>query len=72
MKLNEFKEMQRRIDEGIYLAQRRLAIRAREDNQSLVVCREGEIVEIVPDAEGYDDERRAGDPLSKFRYKKLY
>lgn len=72
MKLNEFKEMQRRIDEGIYLAQRRLAIRAREDNQSLVVCREGEIVEIVPDAEEYDDERRAGDPLSKFRYKKLY
>lgn len=71
MKLNEFKDMQRRIDEGIYLAQRRLAIRAREDNESLVVCKEGEIVEIIPDAVEAEGNRRMGDPLYRFRYKKL-
>lgn len=71
MKVNELKDMQRRIDEGIMLAQRRLAVRAREDNQSLVVCQEGEIVEVIPDVDFPEEDNRPGDPLFRFRYKKL-
>lgn len=71
MKTNEIKDMQRRIDDGIMLAQHRLAVRAREDNQSLVVCREGEIVEIVPDVDFQTEDNRPGDPLLRYRYKKL-
>ncbi len=39
-------EMQRRIDEGIRLAQARLVQRARHDDLSLVVMRDGELKEI--------------------------
>lgn len=42
----EVAEMQRKIDEGILRAQERLIERAKHDNLSLVVARDGEVVEI--------------------------
>lgn len=41
--------MQRRIDEGIFLAQRRLVERARLTHSTLVICRKGKVVEVSPD-----------------------
>ena len=49
MSEKEILEMQRRIDEGIRLAQKRLWERARTTQQALVIYDEGEIVEMVPD-----------------------
>ncbi len=42
----EIEEMQRRIDEGIRLAQERLVRRAEHDDLSLVVVRHGRIMEL--------------------------
>jgi len=39
-------EMQERIDEGILLAQTRLVQRAQHNNLSLVVCRNGKVIEV--------------------------
>ncbi len=46
MSETEVAEMQRKIDEGILRAQERLIERARHDNLSLVVDRDGEVMEI--------------------------
>lgn len=46
---DEVCEMQRRIDEGIYLAQRRLVERARHNHTTLVICREGQVMEVSAD-----------------------
>lgn len=59
----EIRRMQRRIDEGIQLAQRRLWERAGRANLSLVVCRNGKVMEIVPDGERDEYIDNAGDPL---------
>lgn len=45
----EVKDMQRRIDKGILLAQQRLVERARLFGTTLVVCRDGKVVELSPD-----------------------
>ena len=42
----DIQRMQRRIDEGIQLAQHRLWERAGRSNLTLVVCRNGKVVEI--------------------------
>lgn len=42
----EVAEMQRKIDEGIILAQERLIKRAKHDNLTLVIVRNGQLVEI--------------------------
>ncbi len=42
----EVAEMQRKIDEGILLAQERLIKRAKHDNLTLVVARNGQVVEL--------------------------
>ena len=46
--MNEFEvaEMQRKIDEGIFLAQERLVKRAKHDNLTLVIVRNGQVVQI--------------------------
>lgn len=43
----EVDEMQRKIDEGIYLAQERLIERARHNHTTLVVAQGGRIVEVT-------------------------
>lgn len=61
----EIRRMQRRIDEGIQLAHHRLWKRAGIARQSLVVWRNGKVMEIVPEenADGWLDE--VGDPLAR-------
>lgn len=49
MNESEILEMFSRIDEGIQLAQYRLYIRSRRDNESLIVFRDGEVVEYYPE-----------------------
>ncbi len=44
--LSKVEEMQRRIDEGIRLAQERLVRRAKHDGHSLVVVRDGKLMEL--------------------------
>ncbi len=63
MSEKEILEMQRRIDEGIRLAQKRLWERARNTQQTLVVCSEGEIVEMIPDGSSTSANASQGDPL---------
>lgn len=41
--------MQQRIDQGIVLAQQRLVERSRLFHNTLVVCREGHVVELLAD-----------------------
>ncbi len=65
MKEREIKEMQRLIDEGVRRAQYRLWQRAGAAHQSLVVCRGGKIVEMVPDPEQYAADCNDGDPLAR-------
>ncbi len=48
MKEREIQDMQRRIDEGIQLAHKRLWHRAGILQQTLVVARDGKIQEMVP------------------------
>ena len=69
MKEKEILEMQRLIDEGVRRAQIRLWQRAGAANQSLVVCRNGKILEMVPEVEveqGLADSS-CGDPLARRR-----
>ena len=42
-------EMQQRIDAGIVLAQERLVERSRQFNSTLVVARNGKVIEVKPD-----------------------
>ena len=46
MSEDEVYEMQRKIDEGIYLAQKRLVERARHNHATLIIAREGQVVEV--------------------------
>lgn len=50
MNEREIREMQRRIDEGIRIAQQRLWERAGREGRSLVVMQDGQLREIVPEA----------------------
>ena len=45
----EVAEMQQKIDRGILLAQERLVERARLFNATLVVARNGKVVELTPE-----------------------
>ena len=65
MKEKEILEMQRLIDEGVRRAQFRLLQRAGAARQSLVVCRDGKIVELVPEVEQSFADGNAGDPLAR-------
>lgn len=65
MKENEILEMQRLIDEGVRRAQFRLLQRAGAAHQSLVVCRDGKILEMVPKVEPSFVDGNAGDPLAR-------
>jgi hypothetical protein len=65
MKEKEILEMQRLIDEGVRRAQFRLWQRAGAANQSLVVCRDGKIQEMVPEVEQYVTDCNSGDPLAR-------
>lgn len=69
---NEIREMERRIDEGIRLAQRRLVQRAIYDRQALVFSQNGRIVEQIP--QGSPDVTRSsdGDPMKRYRYKVMW
>ena len=60
----EIREMQRRIDEGIRIAQERLWERAGREGHSLVVVQDGKIREIVPEAtSGHAGTSVLADPL---------
>jgi len=65
MKEQEILEMQRLIDEGVRRAQNRLWQRAGESHQSLVVCRDGKILEMVPEVEQSMTDSNCGDPLAR-------
>ena len=65
MKEQEILEMQRLIDEGVRKAQSRLWQRAGAARQSLVVCRNGKILEMVPDVEQSMADAGNGDPLAR-------
>ena len=65
MKEKEILEMQRLIDEGVRKAQYRLLQRACASGQSLVVCREGKILEMVPEVEPSMTDGNCGDPLAR-------
>ena len=67
MKEQEILEMQRLIDEGVRRAQYRLLQRACAANQSLVVCRNGKILELVPEVEPSMVDGNSGDPLARRR-----
>lgn len=49
MTASEVQDMQRRIDEGIRLAQQRLVKRAIHNNISLVVFRNGKVIDLTPE-----------------------
>ncbi|HBC28255.1 MAG TPA: hypothetical protein DC006_00920 [Prevotellaceae bacterium] len=61
----EIRRMQQRIDEGIRLAHRRLWKRAGHAHLSLVVYRDGKVVEVVPDGDDNLCADGAGDPLAR-------
>ena len=65
MKEKEILEMQRLIDEGVRRAQYRLLQRACAANQTLVVCRNGKILEMVPEVEPVMSDISDGDPLAR-------
>ena len=67
MKEKEILEMQRLIDEGVRRAQIRLWQRAGAANQSLVVCRGGKIMEMVPEVEPSFADMDCGDPLARHK-----
>ena len=46
MSEDEVYEMQCKIDEGIYLAQKRLVERAKHNHTTLIIAREGQVVEV--------------------------
>lgn len=49
MSEKEILDMQRRIDEGIRLAQKRLYERARREHQSIIIAPEGKVIEFFPE-----------------------
>lgn len=59
----EIRDMQRRIDEGIRVAQERLWHRAQFNHQTLVVARNGKIVEFIPSDDAAAESAPQGDPL---------
>lgn len=61
----ELRKMQRSIDKGIQLAHHRLLERAGHARQSLVVWRDGKIIEIVPERDGEVWPDALGDPLAR-------
>lgn len=61
----EIIDLQRRIDEGIKLAHARLMERASLTRQTLVVCRGGKIMDIVPEEGRHRTLSMAGDPLAR-------
>ncbi len=65
MKEQEIIEMQRLIDEGVRKAQSRLWQRAGAAHQTLVVCRGGKILELIPDVEQDMSDSMTGDPLAR-------
>ena len=65
MKEKEIREMQRLIDEGVRKAQYRLLQRAGAARQSLVVCRDGKILELIPEVEPSMTDGNSGDPLAR-------
>lgn len=65
MKELEIQEMHRLIDEGVRLAQSRLWYRAGVAHQSLVVCRDGKVVELVPELDTSVTDGQCGDPLAR-------
>lgn len=65
MKEQEILEMQRLIDEGVRRAQFRLLQRACASRQSLVVCRGGKILELIPEVEPGMMDASSGDPLAR-------
>jgi len=67
MKEKEILEMQRLIDEGVRRAQYRLLQRACAANQALVVCRNGKILEMIPEMEEDFQDGSVGDPLARRR-----
>lgn len=42
-------ELERKIDEGIHLAQERLIARARHNNTTLVIAHHGKVLEVTAD-----------------------
>lgn len=64
MKEHEVLEMQRRIDEGIRLAHERLWQRAGSTSQTLIVAREGKIMEMRPEGI-FHSVSSNGDPLAR-------
>lgn len=65
MKEAEILELHRLIEEGVHRAQGRLWQRAGMSHQSLVVCRGGKIVEIVPETPENVTDCRNGNPLAR-------
>lgn len=49
MSEREINEMQQRIDEGIVLAQKRLVERSRLFHSTLIVARNGHVMEVAPE-----------------------
>lgn len=66
----EVREMQRLIDAGIHLAQRRLLDRARFDQQVLVFAQDGKIIEKIPEGNANPYPTLEGDPLVRHRTSK--
>ena len=61
----EIRRMQRRIDEGIQLAHNRLWERAGRTCLSLVVCRNGKVIEVTPEGDCHERANTEGDPLAR-------
>ena len=61
----EIMEMQRRIDEGIHLAQKPLWERARNNRQTLIVTCNGKIIELMPEGAPSAAFCCTGDPLKR-------
>lgn len=61
----EVLEMHRLIDEGVRRAQKRLWHRAGMAQQSLVVFRDGKVVEMVPELDKSVTDGSCGDPLAR-------
>ena len=61
----EIRRMQRRIDEGIQLPHHRLWERAGRTRLSLVVCRNGKVIEVTPEGDCHEHANTEGDPLAR-------
>ncbi len=65
MNRKEILEMQRRIDDGIRLAHKRLLERASVTHQPLVVNRDGRIVDFLPESPSSAVLKTSGNPLAR-------